>query len=216
MAFENLITESLVELSLPDETYVVRLSYSARFKGYNGTISLRGHQLTLRLSKKWKGVSADIQKGIIQELLCKLFKIKKKTTSIDLYHSFLKNVHHSIIKTHTEPALEESFNRVNERFFLGLMDAPNFVLGNGTRKLGSYEYGTDTIMISNILLDDEQALDYVMYHEMLHKHHKFSEGRHHTKEFRADEKKFGNTEELEQRLQTIVRAAKRKKRWKFW
>jgi hypothetical protein len=101
--------------------------------------------------------------------------------------------------------LEASFNRVNEKFFNGMMEKPNLVFASESfRKLGSYTYGTNTINISTIfkgLPDSEQKyLDYVVYHELLHKKHTFNvkNGRHqaHTTIFRQDEKKFGvNAEE---------------------
>ena len=45
------------------------------------------------------------------------------------------------------------------------MQTPNLVWGkNSFRKLGSYEYGSDTITISKIFLEsDKSLLDYVMY-----------------------------------------------------
>jgi predicted metal-dependent hydrolase len=86
------------------------------------------------------------------------------------------------------------------------MEKPNLVYaGESFGKLGSYAYGTDTIHISTIfknLPDDEQKyLDYVIYHELLHKKHTFNvkNGRHqaHTTAFRNDEKKFGENAEAE-------------------
>jgi hypothetical protein len=123
-------------------------------------------------------------------------------------------VHHTIEQTKSDPILQASFDRVNKDFFVNLMDPPNFVFGGGTTKLGSYEYGTDTIMISEVLLEDQELLDYVIYHEMLHKKHKFSEGRHHTKAFRLDEAKFGDIAALEARLGKLLRRAKRGSWWR--
>jgi hypothetical protein len=51
-------------------------------------------------------------------------------------------------------------------------------------------------------------LDYVMYHELLHKKHGLTKGgRAHTKAFRADEAKF--EEASEQQLHAFLRAKKR-------
>ena len=77
-----------------------------------------------------------------------------------------------------------------------------------TSKLGSYEYGSDTISISNNLISaSKEILDYVMYHEILHKKHKFEnrKGRnyHHTAKFRNDERKFENWEKIERELKNI-------------
>ena len=58
----------------------------------------------------------------------------------------------------------------------------------------------------------KELLDYIMFHGMLHKKHKFSEGRHHTKAFRDDEKRFGDVKELDVRLGRLISKTKRKKR----
>jgi hypothetical protein len=76
------------------------------------------------------------------------------------------------------------------------MEIPNLEWGsNSKRKLGSYDYHTDTISISTIFLDSEQELlDYLIYHEMLHKKLKFNSKNnrsyHHTKKFKAKEKEL--------------------------
>jgi hypothetical protein len=212
----SLVRKAYADLYNKPCTYDPKLKYSGRFKGYNGNIQLRGNHLTVSLSKEWKEVSPDIKRGIVQELLAKMFKTKLKTLEMDLYHNFLKSVHHTVKKDKAEPELVNSFVRVNHQFFTGLMVMPNLVFGTGLAKLGSYEYGTDTIMISEILLEDDELLDYVMYHEMLHKKHKFSEGRHHTPAFRKDERLFGDIDYLEKKLAVLIRKAKRAKRSSWW
>lgn len=199
--------------------YAIKLKYSAKFKPYRANIRLREDKIQLNLSKKWKTVSKEIQIGLIQELLLKILKNKLKplkitTQNIELYNIFMKKLHLGIPKTEIDPTLEQSFNKVNEKYFYGLIEKPNLVWANSSTKLGSYEYGTDTITISRILKDDEEILDYVMYHEMLHKKHKFytKNGRsyHHTREFRKKEKEFKNSDMMEKRVNLIVKNRKRK------
>ncbi len=180
----------------------IELVYSGRFKGYNANIK-KGRKIRVGLSKKWKDVNKEIQIGIIQKLFCKLFKIEKKTVNMDLYNKFIKKVHMTIRKTKSEPALESSFNRVNERFFNGMIDPTNLVFSKGRRTLGRYDFTRDTIFISRHLTKDREALDYVMFHEMLHKHLKFKSGKrnsYHTGEFKEREKSFPNWEKIEKRL----------------
>lgn len=195
--------------------YVAKVKYSRKFSDYNANVKYRGNYLEFGLSYKWKTVSREIRIGLIQSLLLKIFKEKKATTNIDLYNLFIKNVHIAAPKYMTDAFLEESFNRVNENFFYGLIEKPNLAWANSVNKLGSYEYGTDTITISKILKNRKDILDYVMYHEMLHKKHKFShkKGRsyHHTKEFRIKEKAFPNSELLEQELKKVITKNKVKK-----
>src|SRR3989338_7386894 len=101
-----------------------------KFKDYNANVKYFRNNFQFNLSKKWKNVSEEIQSGLIQELLLKIFRLKKKTTNIDLYNLFMKNVHISVPKTKTDAILEESFNKVNEKYFFGLLERPNLVWGN--------------------------------------------------------------------------------------
>ncbi len=196
--------------------YEFKVNYNGKFNAYNANVKYSGMDFQFNLSKKWRGVSKEIKIGLIQELLLKIFKEKKKTVNIDLYNIFLKNVHISIPKIKTDSVLGESFNRVNEEYFYGLVERPNVVWGNfSTRKLGHYEYGSDTISISKIFKKlDIKLLDYVMYHEMLHKKHKFENknGRnfHHTKEFKESEKGFEDSGEMDKEMTKALRKLKMK------
>src|SRR3989338_2672311 len=91
----------------------------------------------------------------------------------------------------------------------GMFLQPNLRLSNGTNRLGTYEYATDTVTLSSILLDDLVLLDYVMYHELLHKKHQFgAKGScrqlHHSALFKADEEKFPNHASCEKELALLV------------
>jgi predicted metallopeptidase len=113
-----------------------------------------------------------------------------------------------------------------------MMDKPNLVYASESfSKLGSYEYGSDTIYISTIFKnlppEDIKYLDYVMYHELLHKKHTFKvkNGRHqsHTTAFRKDEELFSkeHNKDMEDELGKFLRrkrySASRAKSWfKIW
>ena len=92
-----------------------------------------------------------------------------------------------------------------------MLDKPNLQWGNNsTSKLGSYEYGSDTITISAIFKDaNQQLLDYVMYHEMLHKKFKFQNRNerniHHSNDFKKMEAKFPNSEIIERDISMLAR-----------
>jgi len=213
----NLVEKAYTELFEKEISKECVLKYSGRFKGYNANIRMDRDEILVNMSKQWRGVSKEIQKGLIQELLARLFKSKRHTIHIDLYHSFIKNMSNFAPKVHTHPVLQESFSRVNEMLFNGMMQEPNLKIGNGINKLGTYEYATNTITISKILLQDETLMDYVMYHEMLHKKHKYKAGRrrtlYHSKAFKEDERKFPNAELLEKDLSKLVR---KKKMFSWW
>jgi len=191
--------------------YRISVRYSRKFKPYNANVKKYGNNLIFHLSKDWKKISKEIQIGLIQELLTKILKDKKKTMNMELYNMFLKNVHIAIPKIKTDSMLEASFNRNNDMFFNGMLDIPNLEWGNdSTSKLGSYEYGSDTITISTIFQNaPKELLDYVMYHEMLHKKFKFESknGRtlHHSPEFKRMEAKFPNRDLLEKGISKLAR-----------
>ncbi len=193
--------------------YDCSIKYSGKFKGYNANVRISGRKIVFGLSRNWRQVSRDIKIGLIQELFCKILSMKRTTQNIELYHIFIKKVHLAVPKDRIDPALEGAFDRVNEEYFYGMIEKPNLVWGKKSfRKFGSYDYGSDTISISKALENDQDLLDYVMYHEILHKKHKFttSKGRtrHHTSEFRKSERKFPNAAGMEKRLSRL--SAKRR------
>ncbi len=206
-AFQNLYPEKELE-------YEISIKYTDRFKPYNANVRLSTNNLRFNLSKKWRTISREIQIGLIQSLLVKIIKENKKTTNIDLYNIFMKNIHIAAPKTKSNPILEESFNKVNEKYFYGLIEKPNLIWCNSSTKLGSYEFGTDTIAISKIFQNEKNIMDYIMYHEILHKKHKFKSknGRnyHHTREFRKKEREFENSKEIERTISKLTRKTRQK------
>ncbi|MBI2657266.1 M48 family metallopeptidase [Candidatus Woesearchaeota archaeon] len=209
----ELVKEAFQQLYPEKELrYSVSLKYSRKFKPYNANVKRYGNNLMFSFSRDWKKISKEIQVGLIQELLVKILKgNNKKTMSMELYNLFMKNVHLAVPKTKTDEVLGESFNRVNDAYFSGMLDKPNLQWGtNSTSKLGCYEYGSDTITISLIFKNEKpELLDYVMYHEMLHKKFKFSSsnGRtiHHSAEFRKMESKFENRDLAEKEITRLAR-----------
>jgi hypothetical protein len=185
----------------------IKLTYSGHFSNYNANVRYTRTHIEFNLSNLWKNIDEDIQIGLIESLVVRMFKIKGVSTSnMKLYESFMKGLSKYAKSSDYDPELEESFNRVNEKFFNGMMEKPNLIFATESfRKLGSYEYSTNTINISTIFKglppDEQRFLDYVVYHELLHKKHTFNvkHGRHqaHTTVFRNDEKKFGENAEEE-------------------
>lgn len=200
--------------------YTAAVTYSGKFKGYNASIRLHRLQkhLELKLSRQWRTVSRDIQLGLVQHLLARLFKDSRRTMHTDLYAHFLRAVPRTIAKTKTHPVLAQRFQHLNDQFFNGILEQPNLVLGRGITTLGHYDLGTDTVSISENLLAHPALLDYVLYHELLHKKHQFS-GRgiqrhtYHSAAFRDDEHKFPEWRQLETELSRLVA---QKKRTSFW
>jgi hypothetical protein len=205
--------------------YDVDVKYSGKFKPFNARVQLsRFTQLQFRLSKEWKTTDNEIVKGLVQVLFFRLFggKKLKPTFNMNLYHSFLKKLPDVTEKVVQDLALADSFARVNQRFFHGFMESPSIKWGQqSTTTLAHYDLHTDTIVMSTVFKQAPQHLmDYVMYHEMLHKKHQFTTNgktaRFHTTAFRNDEKKFGDVKLLEKELNVFLRTQKRYKRFSSW
>lgn len=206
-------------------SYDSTVTYSGHLSPYNAHIMLRGNLLQAKLSKKWRHISPEIKMGLLQDLYLRLWKQKKhdkkeiNTLYLDLYTSFVKNIHIAIPKTKTDPVLDESFGRLNQRYFLGMVDTPNVAWGRcSTTKLGSYNFKTDMIVISSVFkeFEDGALLDVVMYHEMLHKYYKYRGGTgrvcYHDAKFKKAERAFENFDDVDERLRMALRRAKRAQR----
>lgn len=213
----------------PDKNfdYNARLKYSAKFSDYNANIKLskaRGN-LVISLSRKWKGVNNEITKGLIQMLLIKMFVKNEKakmmntmdTMNIDLYNNFIRSLHLSVPKDNIEPELKRSFDRINDKFFYGQIEIPNLVWGEfSKRKFADYNYHTDTVTFSKILRNQNvELIDYIMYHELLHKKLKFKSSNNrnlfHSTEFRKAEKAYPNSKELEKLLSKLSSNSRKKR-----
>ncbi|MFT4250035.1 MAG: hypothetical protein ACMXYD_01600 [Candidatus Woesearchaeota archaeon] len=209
----SFVDEAFKELNISSYTY--KLSYSARFNGYNANIRKTRTHYDIRLSKIWQSVSEDIQKGCVQSLLLRFHKDQERTQAVLLYNDFLKALTEYAPRKDSDAYLASRFHLLNEEYFSGLMSMPNLEWGSySLTHLGRYEYSTDTVRISTALREDEQLLDYVLYHELLHKKHKFTASknstRHHTKAFREEEALF-KIKDVEKRLSRFVQEKRRKK-----
>jgi hypothetical protein len=185
------------------------IKYSRAFKPYNANVKYTPFSMTFNLSYEWRRVNDEIKLGLLQLLLLKAYGEKRKhSLNMDLYEKFIKTVGDYSAVTESEPVLVQSFDRVNEKYFYGMLDKPNLCWGSESfTKLGCYEYGSNTVTVSRIFEQDEELLDYIMYHELLHKKHKFStrnnRSYHHTTHFRRKEKEFDNPR-IEEKLKKFL------------
>ena len=229
----NLVEESFSRLFQATAfNFEAKVTYSGKFKPYNATVRKIGGNLYFNLSRSWKSTSDEIVIGLIQHLLIKILRREKfmaaamkgakkiTTLNMQLYDDFIKGISEVTITADDgsgDEKLEASFSRVNEKYFLGLIDKPQLQWGTDSfRKLASYEYHTNTITVSSLFSDaPERLLDYLMYHEMLHKKLKFSSAngrtRHHSSEFRRMEGNFGGGDKIEGELNAFIRSSPRRR-----
>jgi hypothetical protein len=108
--------------------------------------------------------------------------------------------------------LEEIFQRLNGRFFDGLLGMPRLGWSRGISRsmLGHFDPSHNAIIISRIFDHPGRpvlGVEYVMFHEMLHLQypveHNGARRRVHTKEFREAEKKFPQFKEAKEILKRL-------------
>lgn len=108
--------------------------------------------------------------------------------------------------------LEEIFERVNRAYFDNQLEQPHLTWNRQLtyRVFGHYQYATDTLMLSRSLdLPDtpDFLLDFVMYHELLHKKLGYNvvKGRRygHTPAFRKEERKFKKYQEAKDYMKKL-------------
>jgi len=109
--------------------------------------------------------------------------------------------------------LDESFDRVNAAYFQGSIPKPNLVWSHArtVQTFGHYQPGRDVVMLS-LSLDQPnvhtELVDYLMYHELLHKKHgtMVVNGRRlvHTAPFREDERRFSSYQAARRQLTQLA------------
>ncbi len=231
MKSQQIIKKSLSKFLNKNEINYMnyKLVFSKRFKSYNGNIEYNSKSklLKIKLSDKFKKVGNPIKIGIIRILFRKIVKkikflenakkrinenFNKLTNEEEIYYNFIKRVGEYNKKEvkNIDKELKESFKRVNHDYFKDKMDMPNIKWSKRLKTtLGYYEYSTDTITLNTVLKGNNKRnyLDFIMYHELLHKKHKFNNGLRknaHTPSFKNDERKFKNYNKIKKELKTLI------------
>ena len=189
-----------------------------RFTSLNTTIRLREGRIFVSLSDLIEGAPESVIRAIAHILLAKLYKkpiepahnvrFKRFTTSaaVTRQTELIRNARGS--KRYTGPQghfynLEEVFDSLNERFFYGMLGRPELTWSEGMarRSLGHYDAAHNTIVVSRVFDHPRVpsfALEYLLYHEMLHLKHpvKLRGSRRcvHSAEFQAEEDLFPQVE----------------------
>jgi hypothetical protein len=198
-----------------------------RFANADSFIRLENGKLRVRISDLLAGAPAPVLEALAHILLGKLYRKPIARMYSHRYRLYLnrrdvrreaqlvrqirgrKFISGPRGETHD---LEEIFERLNQRFFNGLMGRP--LLGWSRRAsramLGHFDPSHNAIIISRIFdrpLAPKAALEYVMFHEMLHLRypvdHSGSRRRVHTREFREAEKAFPGLKEAKEALKRL-------------
>ncbi len=184
------------------------------FANVNNTIRLRNGRLLVRLSDLLEGAPDAILRAIAHILLAKMYRKPIDRGQAARYRKYVGS-HEIVRKAHLIRQmrgrkqlrsarghvydLDAIFERLNLRFFHGLMARPvmSWSQSKTRRILGHYDPAHNAIIISRIF--DHPAvpryvLEYIVYHEMLHLKFpvKLRGSRRcvHSKEFQAEERLF--------------------------
>ena len=191
----------------------LRIEFFA-FANVNNTIRLRDGRLLVRLSDLLEGAPEGVLRAIAHILLAKMYRQPIDRGQAARYRKYVAS-HDIVRQTHLvrqmrgrkrlRPArghfydLDAVFEKLNTRFFYGLMARPRMSWSQTkTRRiLGHYDPAHNAIIISRIFdhfAMPEYVLEYIVYHEMLHLKHpvrlRGSRRCVHSVEFQAEERLY--------------------------
>ena len=185
-----------------------------RFANPDSFIRLEDGRLRVRISDLLAGAPAPVAEALAFILLGKLYRRTIPRIYSHRYRLYLnrrdvRRQAHLVRQVRGRKFLsgpqgqfhnlEELFERLNDRFFDGLMGRPRLGWSRQPSRtmLGHFDPSHQAIIISRIFdspVIPPLALEYVMFHEMLHLRYPVEHGRArrrvHTREFRAAERKF--------------------------
>lgn len=197
------------------------------FANVNNTIRMRKGALRVRLSDLLEGAPENVLESIAHILLAKIYRKPIEPGQVARYRRYVASRDISA-KAHLVRQmrgrkriasakghvyhLEEIFEDLNRRFFHGLLARPRMTWSQvrSRRSLAHYDPAHNTIVVSRIfdhLLVPLCAVEYIVYHEMLHLKHpvrlRGSRRCVHSKDFQAEEKLFPQLHQAKAFLKTL-------------
>ncbi len=204
----------LYQKLLLDQYPTKNFTLSAEFyksKTIRHTIELRRHQIQVRLSCLLEDTPADMIIILGKLLLAKFFRYKPDPGVRRVYNNYIQQ---KIVPSLPAKKLRISkqyksagrhydltalFERLNKTYFAGNLKQPILAwsLKNSYTRLGFYDADRNLLVISRILdskKTNTAALEFLVYHEMLHIYfptlHVNGRRKIHTAEFRDRERQF--------------------------
>jgi hypothetical protein len=198
-----------------------------QFANPDSSIRLHEGHLRIRISDLLEAAPAPVMEALAHILLGKLYRKATPAVYTHRYRLYLnrKDVRRQAHlvrqirgrKFISGPQgelhnLEEIFERLNSQFFDGLLGRPllGWSRGASRNQLGHFDPSHNAIVISRIfdrVLIPALALEYVMFHEMLHLRYPVDHTKArrcvHTAEFKEAEKKFPGWKEAKEILRRL-------------
>ena len=223
---EEIFSRVFRELKPRTAMPVLRVDFCT-FANADSFIRLEAGRLHVRMSDLFAGAPAPVIEALAHILLGKLYR---KTVARVYSHRYRLYMNRKDVRRQAHLVrqirgrkfisgpqgehyhLETTFERLNARFFDGMLGRPQLGWSRGRSRsmLGHFDPSHNAIIISRILDRrevPELALEYVMFHEMLHLRypvdHSGAKRRVHTREFRQAEKKFPQLKEAKELLKRL-------------
>jgi len=197
------------------------------FANVNSNIKVREGRLLVRLSDLLEGAPESVLEAIAHILLAKIYRKPIEPVHSTRFRRYVSS-HDIRTKAHLLRQvrgrkrigsaqglvyhLEEIFDELNHRFFHGLLARPQMTWSQlrSRRSLAHYDPAHNAIVVSRIFdhrLVPRCAIEYILYHEMLHLKHpvKLKGARRcvHGKEFQAEERLFPQLHEAKTFLKKL-------------
>jgi predicted metal-dependent hydrolase len=222
----HIFQESYRELRPRDSVPELRVEFFA-FTSIKNTIRMREGRLLVRLSDLLEGAPEPVLQAIAHILLAKIYRKPVDREAATRYRRYVsghdisrkahlvrqmrgrKHLHSAQGRTYD---LEAVFEDLNARFFNGLLARPQMTWSrnHSRNSLGHYDPAHNAIVVSRIFDHPrvpQYAMDYIVYHEMLHLKHpvrlRGSRRCVHSAEFQAEEKLFPQLEEVKRFLRQL-------------
>ena len=222
----NIFQESYRELRPRDPVPELKVDFFA-FTSIKNTIRLRQGKLLVRLSDLLEGAPATVLQAIAHILLAKMYRKPVEREAAVRYRRYVsshditrkahlvrqvrgrKRLHSAKGRTYD---LDAVFEDLNTRFFHGLLARPRMTWSrnHSRNSLGHYDPAHNAIVVSRIFDHPgvpQYAVDYIVYHEMLHLKHpvrlRGSRRCVHSAEFQAEEKLFPQLEDVKRFLKQL-------------
>ncbi len=222
----HIFQETCRELRPRDPVPELKIDFFA-FTSIKNTIRMREGRLLVRLSDLLEGAPASILQAIAHILLAKMYRKPIEREAATRYRRYIsshditrkahlvrqmrgrKHLHSAQGRTYD---LEAVFEDLNSRFFHGLLARPQLTWSrnHSRNSLGHYDPAHNAIVVSRIFDHPRvprYAVDYIVYHEMLHLKHpvrlRGSRRCVHSAEFQAEEKLFPQLEAVKRFLKQL-------------
>jgi hypothetical protein len=198
-----------------------------RFANPDSSIRLENGSLRIRISDLFEAAPAPVMEALAHILLGKLYR---KPTPAIYAHRYRLYLNRKDVRRQTHLVrqlrgrkfisgpqgdlhnLEEIFERLNARFFDGMLGRPllGWSRGASRSQLGHFDPSHNAIVISRIFDRPRTpllALEYVMFHEMLHLRYPVDHTKArrcvHTAEFKRAEREFPDWKEAKDLLKRL-------------